>query len=272
MNRISAPVLALAMLMMINGAQAQTNTPLTKGRIVYEQLNKGGKANVTINGVQQTFDRPDRTQKMELLFNSDESLRRMLESDDRPDTEIGQPGGASFRTVSFSGADNIMYHKFSAQKKTEQREMVGKKWLIEDSITKNNWKLTGESKTILGYTCQQATTSAFIKTMRMQLNNGQMERTEVPDTVKVEVWFATAIPVPGGPEYQGQLPGMILEANVRNGQTVYKAVEISPKVKEEEIKEPKSGTKVTQKEFKKQVDEQMKMMMERGRPARNAAF
>ncbi|NML19884.1 GLPGLI family protein [Pseudoflavitalea sp. G-6-1-2] len=272
MNRIFASVLALATLMMIRSAQAQTNTPLTKGRIVYEQLNKGGKANVTINGVQQTFDRPDRTQRMELLFNSDESLRRMLESDERPEAEVSQPGGASFRMVSASGAENIVYNKFSTQKKTEQREMVGKKWLIEDSISKNNWKLTGESKTILGYTCQQATTQAVIKSMRMQLNNGQMERTEFPDTVKVEVWFATAIPVPGGPEYQGQLPGMILEANIRNGQTVYKAVEISPKVKEEDIKEPKSGTKVTQAEFRKQVDDQMKMMIERGRPARNAAF
>ena len=272
MTRYFITVFACATLISINAAKAQNNTPLTKGHIVYEQLNKGGKANVTINGVQQTFDRPDRTQKMELLFNSDASLRRMLESDERPETEMAMPGGASFRMVSVSSPDNIIYHKFSEEKKIEQRDMVGKKWIIEDSVVKNAWKLTGESKTILGYACQQATTQAFVKTVRMQMNNGQMERSEVPDTINVEVWFATAIPVPAGPEYQGQLPGLILEANLRNGQTVYKAVEISPKVKEEDIKAPKNGTKVTQAEYKKQVDEQMKMMMERGRPARTSAF
>jgi GLPGLI family protein len=89
--------------------------------------------------------------------------------------------------------------------------------------------------------------------------DGEMKRTEIPDTLNIIAWFTPAIPVPVGPEYQGQLPGAILEINVNDGRTVFKAIEISQKTDLAQIKEPKSGKKVTLAQF---ADEQAKMMQE----------
>jgi GLPGLI family protein len=87
-----------------------------------------------------------------------------------------------------------------------------------------------------------------------------MKRAEVADTMNIIVWFTPAIPVPAGPEYQGQLPGAILEINVNNGQTVYKATEISAKADLGSIKEPKTGKKVSLKEFAAEQEKMMKDM------------
>ena len=87
-----------------------------------------------------------------------------------------------------------------------------------------------------------------------------MKRGEVADTLNIVAWFTPAIPVPAGPDYQGQLPGAILEINVNNGQTVYNAIEISPKADLRSIKEPKSGKKVTLKEFAVEQEKMMKEM------------
>ena len=142
-----------------------------------------------------------------------------------------------------------------------------KKFLVTDSIRKQNWKLTGETKTLLGYACQKAVSQTVIKSMRTTVVDGDMKRIEVPDTLNTVVWFTAAIPVPAGPDYQGQLPGLILEVNINDGRTVTRAVEISSTVTITAIKEPKGGKKVTGAEYRKEVDEAMKEMMNRG-PAR----
>jgi GLPGLI family protein len=121
-----------------------------------------------------------------------------------------------------------------------------------------NWKLTGESKIILGQHCQQAVAQHIVTRMMMQLDNGQPKREPVPDTMNITAWFAPAIPVAAGPEYQGQLPGLIMAIDVDNGRMVYRAVELSPKVDVAAIKEPKGGKKVTQEQFKAERDKALK--------------
>src|SRR2546423_11191807 len=61
--------------------------------------------------------------------------------------------------------------------------------------------------------------------------------------------FRSAIPVPAGPDFQGQLSGLILEIDI-NGMPTYKAIELSPKVNVASIKEPKGGKKVTEEDFR----------------------
>jgi Protein of unknown function (Porph_ging). len=39
----------------------------------------------------------------------------------------------------------------------------------------------------------------------MTMDNGKMERKEIDDTTSMVAWFTTEIPVPAGPEVQGQL-------------------------------------------------------------------
>jgi len=144
---------------------------------------------------------------------------------------------------------------------------------VEDSIQKLKWKLTGESKTILGHKTQRAQAERIGKRFIMSMENGEMRRQEVADTAVINAWFAMAIPVPAGPDFQGQLPGLILELNLNNGRIVYKALEISPKVNAGAIKEPKGGKRIAAADFNKERDkvmEEMRRNMPAGRQMRIA--
>ncbi len=69
------------------------------------------------------------------------------------------------------------------------------------------------------------------------------------------------IPVPAGPgEYQGQLPGLILEMNINDGRQTFVAKNISEKVDLAVIKEPTGKKRYTQAEFRKERDKMMEEM------------
>lgn len=276
MIKYAFPAIAMLAMLLNKGAMAQNNKPLKQGRVVYEQLIKGGESTVTINGNSQTFTRPDRILKCEVLFTAETSLRRSIETDERPEAEMAAPAGgggmASVRMVSAFTPESTIWHNFTTGRKVDQRESVGKKFLVEDSITKHTWKLTGETKTILGYACQKAITQTPVKSFNMQMQDGEFKRVEKWDTINVTVWFTPAIPVPAGPDFQGELPGMILEFDSRNGSSITRAVEISETVKLSEIKEPKSGRKVTKAAYDKEVESQQKEMMDHMRSNRRVSF
>jgi GLPGLI family protein len=158
------------------------------------------------------------------------------------------------------GQNDVVFYDFDAAKKVEQREMLDQKFIIEDSISKLNWKLTGETKTILGHVCQMATAQRLGKRTQMNMNNGSVERKEVDDTTNMTAWFTTDIPVSAGPEVQGQLPGLILALDMNNGRMVYQATEISPKVDVAKIKAPTKGKKVTNDGFRAEVNKMMEEM------------
>lgn len=121
--------------------------------------------------------------------------------------------------------------------------------------------MTGETKTILNHNCMKATATQISQRMRMSMEDGKMERKEVADTATIVAWFATDIPVPAGPgEFQGQLPGLILEMNVSEGRVVYKATNISTKADVASIKEPTGKKRYTQEEFRKERDKMMEEM------------
>ena len=107
----------------------------------------------------------------------------------------------------------------------------------------------------LGYTAQKATAQRVEQRPRITMENGEMKREMVSDTSAIVAWFTTNIPVPAGPqEFQGSLPGLILELDANNGRAVYRAIEVSPKVNLSSIKEPKGGKRVTPAEFDKERD------------------
>ena len=64
------------------------------------------------------------------------------------------------------------------------------------------------------------------------------------DSMEIVAWFTTAIPVSSGPEGVAQLPGMVLEASIRDGKMKAVASQINFK------KIPKSDLKSRPKEKK----------------------
>lgn len=232
-----------------------------EGRVVYERTMQMQIRLAGMEGAEQMLPRT-RTDKIEVLFANNQSLRRVLEDDTPDETQFGG-GGMQIRVMA-AGQDDITYHNFGESRMVEQREFAAKKYLVLDSISKQSWKLTGQTKTILNQNCQQATTQRITTRMMMSMENGAMKREEVPDTMNITAWFAPAIPVPAGPEYQGQLPGLIMAIDINNGRTVYQAVELSPRVEASHIKEPKSGKKVSSEEFRKERDKVMEEMQRNG--------
>src|SRR5690606_17195824 len=99
------------------------------------------------------------------------------------------------------------------------------------------------------YTVKKAVGQRVRTSTRMSMENGVMKSQQIQDTAVVIAWFTSQIPVSVGPDNQGQLPGAILELDINNGQTIYKAIEISAKVNAKKIKAPSEGKKITAQEF-----------------------
>ena len=205
------------------------------------------------------------TDRFELNFAQNQMSWRQMEQDIADNVSSGEEGGNRFviRTIG-GGAEDVTFCDFEKSRKVELREVLDKKFIISDSLRKGNWKLTGETKTILGYNCRQATSLRFGKRAMMTMNDGKMERKEIDDTTNIVAWFTTDIPVAVGPEIQGQLPGAILELEMNNGRTIYKATEVAAKPTLSAIKEPTKGKKVTQAEFTAERNKMMEQMQQNG--------
>ena len=88
-----------------------------------------------------------------------------------------------------------------------------------------------------------------------------MEGFEMPKEVIITAWYTPEIPVNQGPEGFWGLPGLILEVN--DGKTIILCSKVVMNAKEKaEIKAPKVGKEVTQKEYDEIVTAKMKEMQE----------
>jgi GLPGLI family protein len=235
---------------------------MKEGRVVYERTFQLPTAILRGNPELAAQLPKARTDQYELLFGNNQSLWQYLpdaNSEGDPNTFTANGGVAVIRLA--GGSNDISYCNLDKGTRVEQREIADKNYVVTDSIRKIDWKLTGESKTILNYKVFKATTQRIGSRTQMVMENGEMKREQVPDTVSIVAWFTTDIPIAIGPAtYQGQLPGLILELDENNGRTVFKAVEISPKVSVSKIKEPKDGKKITAAEFDKERDKIMEEM------------
>jgi GLPGLI family protein len=233
-------------------AEAQTK----EGKVVYERIMQVRRPQGLSPEMAQQIP-PSRTDNFELLFGNNQSIWRMIPKADGGDGTFGG-NGVMFRSA---GNDDITFFDFTRGTRTDKREIFDNSFLVEDSVRKLNWKLTDETKTILGHQARKAIAQRIGLAFRTSMENGQMKREEVADTSNITAWFSTDFPVTTGPqEFQGQLPGIILQLDLNNGRVVYNAVEISPKVSLSSIKEPKGGKRVTQAEFIKERDKMMEEM------------
>ena len=172
-----------------------------------------------------------RIHQSELLFNATESLYRNIEEED-DDTEAS--GGGI--TMKIQRPEAIFYRNFTTRRKVDFREFMGKNYLIEDTLAGGNWKMGGQSKQVLGYNCMSAT------------------MTDTTRKREITAWFTDALPLSAGPQTFGQLPGMVLEVDINNGEIVISAKKVEfKKLKKGELEAPKKGEKITEAEFQKRL-------------------
>lgn len=250
-------IIVFAALLTIAGAKAQ----MKEGTIVYEQ-----KINMHRNMDEQmkAFMPEFRTSKHQLVFANNNSMYKPIPEDERP-TEGG--GGPVFR---FGGGNTEQFLDFNTSRVVESRDFFGKTFLVIDTIKSKPWKITEETKKILGHTCRKAILkTSGQRVMRMTFSTSQgngdtTKKTSDNNTPQKEIeviaWFADDILAPVGPDNYFQLPGAILELDVDNAQMVYTALEVKEKANLKELKEPKKGKIVTRAEYLKEVQEGMKNM------------
>jgi GLPGLI family protein len=236
-----------------------------EGKVIYQRTAQMQMRMAANDPMAQMMPK-SRTDKFELTFGNNQSLWKHVDEDDNADEM--NANGMQIKMVG-PGQNDVVFHDFTTAKRTEQRDMMEKKFIITDSIRKMNWKLTGETQIILGHVCQKAVAQRTGKRTQTLMDNGKIERKEVNDTTNIVAWFTPDIPVPAGPEVQGQLPGLILALDMNNGRMVYKALDIQTKADVASIKEPTKGKKVTPDEFTKERDKMMEEMQKNNQGGRN---
>jgi GLPGLI family protein len=253
-----AGIAALVILLSVSG-QAQLN----EGKIVYERTMQLQIQIADHNPAMQNMIPKERKDRYELSFSGSKSLWQRMEDMQGDEMTFGGEG-AQIRMI-MPGSDDITYHSVDEMKKTEQRELGGKTFIVTDSIRRLSWKISGETKTILEHKCMKATAQRTQESMRMNMDNGNMTRQRVVDTLNIVAWFTNEIAGSFGPDmYQGQLPGTILEIEVNNGRNSFRAVEIISKTDVAKIKEPTKGKKLTPAEFAKEREKLFQDMQQNG--------
>ncbi|RYY41014.1 MAG: GLPGLI family protein [Chitinophagaceae bacterium] len=202
----------------------------------------------------------ERTDVFELLFGNDQSLWRIVPVVDGTDATTINSGGGTF-VMRQAGNNDESYFNFAKGQRLDKRELFDNDFIIVDSIARLGWKLSEETKMILGHLARKATAQRIGQRMAVSMENGEMKRIPVADTATIVAWYTTDIPVSVGPaDFQGQLPGLVLEVNVNNGRQVIRATGISAKVSLSTIRAPKGGKRVTPAEFQVESDKIMETM------------
>ncbi len=222
----------------ISGSITYKTEVIKKNEIKKDSVNPKSNA---LSWVMQVLEN-DFEKEYILLFNKTESIYKESE-------KLGSP----VKLASFNSSD-VYYRKVTQNHFLEQKEILGKLFLIKDTLTNFQWKLTNETKIILGYKCYKARTT---KKVNLEIE-GKVNLKEID----IVAWFSPKIHASHGPEEYWGLPGLILEVHSDDRtKIVCSKIVIEPKG-EKEIKVPKKGKMVSQKEYDEIMKRKVKEMQE----------
>jgi len=199
-----------------------------------------------------------------LNFNKTESI---YEEPQKLEAPGASSGGVVIKTASAS--DGKIYKNIKSKMMLSEEDFFGKEFLITDSLPNWNWQLMNETKKIGNYTCYKAVSVIPVtkedmeeyEKMKKKKSEGatQLFTVSEPKERTITVWYTPEIPISQGPgEYWG-LPGLIMEVNDATTVVLCSKIILNPKDKIT-IKVPKSGKKVTKKEYDILIEKQMDQM------------
>lgn len=211
----------------------------------------------SINEEMKAYVQEYRTTKHVLIYNETSSIYKSLIEEEAP-----QPNSNGGMTVRFgSTLNDEIFIQFMEKRKVSSRDLFGEQFLIIDSLKNEKWKLTTETKIIAGKICRKALLAKKIITQNIKapfVGNEQNNKNNPSEKeIVIIAWYAEELSIPAGPDNYCGLPGIILEMDIDNGATLITAIEISSKVDNKLIKEPKKGKKVSPEGFQKAMTEIM---------------
>ncbi len=225
--------------MFITNAQTVENQPKNEGLVNYEEVIKFDiKLDSMPSEIQAMMPKEQRLKKV-LYFNNEISVYK--KSGQNEESGMVQESENSSMKIYISEPDEIVCKDFKNNKKIEQKDFMNRMFLVESDLNKMEWKLSGKQKIILGYPCQEATRQ--------------------DSTKKITAWFTPVISISTGPSEFGNLPGLILEVNINNGDIniIAKSIELK-KLNEKQLEKPKKGKKVSKEEYDEIVAKKTKEM------------
>lgn len=145
--------------------------------------------------------------------------------------------------IQMGNPDRAYFYDISNRASTESQEVFGKKFLITNAKPRK-WKISKETKDVLGYTCQKASATS---------EDGEI----------IEAWFTSKIPVEVGPSNFHGLPGAILSVRVKDGEYEIVATKVRlEKIDQTTVVAPTKGKEVNAAQFKEIMEDKQKEMME----------
>lgn len=178
-----------------------------------------------------------------LHFTAEKSMYKNIEKAEDSVHNAGSEDGDIQIKFVFATPESFYYKDLAAGQRIKQEEFFGRNFLITDQLEDFQWKLTNEQKVILNYPCTKAVHQDSSNT--------------------VVAWFTSQIPSSNGPDGYGQLPGMILEVDVNDGELTYVAKEVLLDKQDVALLEaPKKGKKVNQAEYEAIVEQKTKELEE----------
>jgi GLPGLI family protein len=138
-------------------------------------------------------------------------------------------------------AENIVLTNLATNRVTAQKEVFEKKFTVQDTIRKLDWKVKDELRIIGNFKCRKAVS-------------------RICDSVYVVAFYTEDIIAGGGPEMFGGLPGMILELAIPRLHTTWTAtkVDIIPTKDADFAITDKAKKTVTNKELNETVQSSLK--------------
>ena len=103
--------------------------------------------------------------------------------------------------------ENIWFFDFTTGKFNMQKDVVGSKFNVADSIPVIEWKLSNENREIAGFNCRKAVG-------------------KIMDSVYIFAFYTDEITISGGPCSVSGLPGMILGLTIPRMYTSYIATKV----------------------------------------------
>ncbi|NKI25643.1 GLPGLI family protein [Arenibacter sp. 6A1] len=170
-----------------------------------------------------------------------------------------------------SGGD--FYKNLVTENYLQQQDLMGKAFIVEDTLEKLDWNLVNETKKIGNYTVSKATAKKIVKRPNrnaFRRNSEKDAETEQPlfteKEIEVEAWYTLEIPINQGPgEYWG-LPGLILEINDDTTNLQCIKIVLNPSEKKD-IVAPHKGKKMSKDKYEEIYQKKMEEMRQnfRGR-------
>lgn len=135
--------------------------------------------------------------------------------------------------------ENSWYFDFDANKFIMEKDVVGSKFNVSDTIPVIDWKLTNENRTIAGFNCRKAIG-------------------KIMDSVYVFAFYTDEILIPAGPCSVNGLPGAVLGLTIPRMYVSYIATKVSLGADETKIKPVTAKKYFTNTTLKTTIKERIK--------------